>query len=143
MGEATYGRIRRPVRLVACAALLGTTWLIAAAWLIPWPHPVGRGRSECFATPPWDWAHDIFAYMWARRLEVRWRDAQPRTQADLERHLKLYTMREIEPAESCWGSRSVLAPGERMVQYLLLWHAPLDVVYDGQGGIRTIFTSYE
>jgi hypothetical protein len=37
----------------------------------------------------------------------------------------------------------MLAPGERMVQYLLLWHAPLDVVYDRQDGIRMIFTSYE
>jgi hypothetical protein len=31
----------------------------------------------------------------------------------------------------------------RMVQYSLLWHAPLDVVYDAEDRIQAIYTSYE
>jgi hypothetical protein len=57
--------------------------------------------------------------------------------------LSLYSMRQIQPAESCWGSRRQLASGETMIQYLILWHAPLDVVYDQGNRIQMIYTSYE
>jgi hypothetical protein len=116
--------------------------LFALVIVVPWPHP-GRRSSDPCELPPWELFHGILAYLHAGRLESRWHAASPQTRAELERHLSLYSTRTITPAESCWGKHRALAHGETMIQYELLWHAPLDVVYDASGGIQAIFTSYE
>ncbi len=88
-------------------------------------------------------ASGIPGYLWAVYLESKWVPAKPRTRAELEQHLLLYSVRSIPPSESPWGRTYKLKPNEFMVQYLLLWSAPLDVVYDDGGQIQRIFTSYE
>ena len=82
-------------------------------------------------------------YMWASRLEARWHPANPKTKVELESFLSLYSQRDIQPSESGWGSNHELQSGERMTQYLLLWSAPLDVVYASNDTIVAIYTSYE
>ena len=85
------------------------------------------------------------AYLYALHLESKWRQAAPKTQADLENQLHGYSSREIQPKDSIWGSGHELQPGERMMQYRILWNknCPLDVVYDPDGQVRAIYTSYE
>ena len=83
------------------------------------------------------------SYGWALHLESKWRSAETKTRADLEACLSLYSHHEIEPSESGWGSTHELKNGEKMVQYLLLWSAPLDVVYDADDRVVAIYTSYE
>jgi hypothetical protein len=82
-------------------------------------------------------------YMWASHLESRWHPTNPKTKTELESFLSLYSQRDIQPSESGWGSNHQLQPGERMTQYLLLWNAPLDVVYTSNDTIVAIYTSYE
>jgi len=82
-------------------------------------------------------------YAWACSLERRWRPANPKTKAELESYLSLYTQKDIQPAQSEWGNQYQLQPGERMTRYLLLGNAPLDVVYSSSNTIAAIFTSYE
>lgn len=82
-------------------------------------------------------------YMWARHLEARWHPANPKTKVELESFLSLYSKRDIQPSESGWGRHHQLQPGERMTQYLLLWKAPLDVVYTSSNTIVVTYTSYE
>ena len=82
-------------------------------------------------------------YMWARHLEARWQPADPKTKVELESFLSLYSQREIQPSESGWGGHHQLQSGERMTQYLLLWNAPLEVVYTSSNTIVEIYTSYE
>jgi hypothetical protein len=135
------GTHRQKPRLRAVAVIAA---LVGTALVVPWPHPRGQlSGTECARTPFWEWAHEGVAYMWASRLQSTWREANPQTRLALEGHLSLYSMHPIVPSQSCWGSRWTLAPHETMVQYLILWHAPLDVVYDKQDRIRIIFTSYE
>ena len=85
------------------------------------------------------------AYIYAGYLESKWVPADPKTKEDLEKHLRLYYTRTIDPKESMWGKRYLLSDGERMIQYCILWHrqCPLDVVYDNDDNIVRIFTSYE
>lgn len=83
------------------------------------------------------------AYLWAAHLESKWAPAEPKNRAELEGFLSLYSQREIQPAQSGWGSDHELQPGERMVQYRLLYRAPLDVVYTTNDTIAAIYTSYE
>jgi hypothetical protein len=111
------------------------------AGVLPWPHP-GRRTGAC-TTPLWEIGHDFISYMYALQLETEWHRAQPRTKSELEQHLRLYATKPIVPAESCWGRWHALRPGDSMLQYQILWHAPLDVVYDSTGRIVVIFTSYE
>ncbi|MDB6068565.1 MAG: hypothetical protein JWR26_4773 [Pedosphaera sp.] len=82
-------------------------------------------------------------YWWALHLETKIAAANPTTQAQLEAFLSLYTQREIQPSQSDWGHDYQLQPGERMTQYLLLYRAPLDVVYTSSNTIVAIFRSYE
>jgi len=82
-------------------------------------------------------------YLWARHLEARWQPADPKTKVELESFLSLYSQRDIQPSESDWGSHHQLKSGERMTQYLLLWNAPLEVVYTSSNTIVEIHTSYE
>jgi len=85
----------------------------------------------------------IGSYLWALHLESRWYPANPKTQTELESYLSLYSVHDIQPAESEWGLDHKLQPGERMTRYLLLWAAPLDVVYTTNNAVVTIYTSYE
>jgi len=82
-------------------------------------------------------------YVWASHLESKWHPANPKTRVELESFLSLYTKREIQPSQSDWGRSYKLQPGEHMIQYLLLWSAPLDVVYTSNDTIIAIYTSYE
>jgi hypothetical protein len=84
-----------------------------------------------------------FAYIYAIYLESKWAPAHPKTRVGLEKYLHLYSVRTIQPSQSQWGNHYNLADNERMVQYLILWSAPLDVVYDRNDNIVQIFTSYE
>ncbi len=82
-------------------------------------------------------------YFWALHLESKWFPANPKTKVELESYLSLYSKREIQPSESGWGSNHHLQAGERMTQYLLLWSAPLDVVYTSDDRVVAVYTSYE
>jgi hypothetical protein len=82
-------------------------------------------------------------YAWALHLESKWTQAQPSTKAQLESLLSLYSQHDIQPTQSLWGHDHELHSGERMVQYLLLWREPLDVVYSTNDRIVAIYTSYE
>ena len=84
-----------------------------------------------------------FSYGFALRLESSWEPADPRTRTELESHLYYYSNRPIDPSRSMWGHGARLEPGQRMVQYLLLWSAPLDVIYDADDRVVRIWTSYE
>ena len=83
------------------------------------------------------------SYFYASYLENQWRSADPKVKSDLEKYLHFYSERIIEPKSSMWGRNYVLAENEKMVQYLILWSQPLDVVYDDRDNIKMIFTSYE
>ncbi len=83
------------------------------------------------------------AYIYAVHLEDKWEKANPKTKPELEKFLDHYSTHIIEPSESLWGSGYELRKNERMVQYLILWSMPLDVVYDNEDNIKAIYTSYE
>jgi hypothetical protein len=85
----------------------------------------------------------IAPYPWAAYLETKWQPAHPKTRTELESFLSLYSQHPIQPSQSDWGHDYRLQPGERMIQYLLLWNAPLDVVYTTNDTIVVIYTSYE
>ncbi len=85
----------------------------------------------------------VTPYFYACHLENKWSKAQPTTRAELEKYLHLYSIRQISPSESNWGKDYKLGEGEKMVQYLILWNAPLDVVYNRGNHIMAIYTSYE
>jgi hypothetical protein len=114
--------------------------VLVLACVLPWPHP---GRTFTCTPPLWELGHGFIAYISALRLETAWHRARPRTRAELEQHLHLYSTKSILPADSCWGKGHALRPGDTMIQYQILWHAPLDVVYDSSGRIVVFFTSYE
>jgi hypothetical protein len=83
------------------------------------------------------------SYGWALYLESRWSPAHPKSRTEMESYLSLYSTREIQPAESPWGRDHVLRAGDKMIQYMILWGAPLDVVYDRDEKVVAIYTSYE
>lgn len=126
--------------MISRRAKIAVLGIILLAGVLPWPHP---GHHSHCDSPPWEFAHGIIAYIYALKLESAWRAARPRTRLELERHLHLYSTRTIVPAESCWARNYKLKAGESMLQYEILWHAPLDVVYDQTGRIVMIITSYE
>ena len=82
-------------------------------------------------------------YFYARHLERQWKPAHPATKAEFERYLHFYFEDVVDRRTSPWGWDYVPKENERMVQYLLLWSAPLDVVYDDEDRIVRIYTSYE
>jgi hypothetical protein len=88
-------------------------------------------------------ASGFLAYLYAVYLEDQWMLAKPKTKAELEVFLHCYSTQVIQPSESLWGNGYKLRKNERMVQYLILWNAPLDVVYDSENNIKAIYTSYE
>jgi hypothetical protein len=85
----------------------------------------------------------IAPYFWAVHLESQWQPANPKSKAELESYLSLYSQHDIQPQQSEWGRNYQLQPGERMIQYRLLYKAPLDVVYAKNDQIVRIYTSYE
>ena len=76
-------------------------------------------------------------------LEPKWEKAMPHTEIELERTLSFYSKHKIEPEESLWGNKYEMKEGESMVQYLILWRTPLDIVYDKDKNIVRFFRSYE
>lgn len=86
---------------------------------------------------------DGTSYMFACLLESRWSEADPKTKIEMESYLHLYTTKQIHPTNSGWGSHYELKNGERMIQYMILFRSPLDVVYDSNDFVKAIFTSYE
>lgn len=82
-------------------------------------------------------------YLWALHLEAKWQPAKPTSKVQLESYLSLYSQREIQTSQSMWGRDYQLQAGERMIQYRLLYSAPLDVVYTTNDTIVAIYTSYE
>src|SRR5512133_2477335 len=42
-------------------------------------------------------------YVWALHLESKWHPANPKTKAELESFLSLYSQRDIQPSQSDWG----------------------------------------
>lgn len=91
----------------------------------------------------WSISSGTLAYLYALHLESQWNPAGPQAKKELEKYLSLYSTREIKPVESMWGKYYKLKHDERMIQYLILWDAPLDVVYDDGDNIKALFTSYE
>jgi hypothetical protein len=116
---AAFKLRRKWVRI--SAAIVGTIFLVAFAFA----------------------AISFAPYVWASHLEAKWQPANPKTKAELESYLSLYTKRDIQPSQSEWGNQYQLQPGEQMTQYLLLWNAPLDVVYTSNNTVVAIYTSYE
>ena len=86
---------------------------------------------------------DLTAYAYACHLESNWSKANSKTKVELEKYLNLYSEKVIDQKTSMWGHDHKMAANERMVQYLILWLAPLDVVYDDRDNVKTIYTSYE
>ena len=86
---------------------------------------------------------DAAAYMYALSIEDDFMKSE--TQADLERIVVPCSAapKQIPPSASAWGGNYVLKDGERMVQYMIKDHAPLEVVYDHQNRVQAVFTSYE
>lgn len=82
-------------------------------------------------------------YLWACYLESQWKSANPQTREEMESHLSLYKAKEILPTESSWGKYHTLRDGDKMIQYMILWSAPLDVVYDQENKLIAAYTSYE
>ena len=85
------------------------------------------------------------SYGWALHLESKWIVANPKTRADLESCLSLYSRHKIQPTQSGWVRGYQLQPGEQMVEYWLLYNAgtPLNVVYSTNDTIVKMYPSYE
>ena len=86
---------------------------------------------------------DAAAYMYALSIEDDFMGSE--TQAELERIVGPVsaTPKQVQPPASAWGGSYIIKDGERMVQYMIKDHAPLEVVYDRQNRVRAVFTSYE
>jgi len=134
-----------PILLVFVAPLLLGGLLVLAAFRLrrKWARVVSAVFGALFLVA-FGFAVVSFApYVWASHLESRWHPANPKTKAELESYLSLYSQHNIQPSQSDWGRSHQLQPGERMTQYLLLWSAPLDVVYSSNDVVVAIYTSYE
>ena len=82
------------------------------------------------------------SYLYCLSREDSWQKAT--TESDMEsRLLAFYTKSSITPGESSWGRNHVLASGQRMTRYMIFSKEPLDVVYNGDGSVDAIYTSYE
>ncbi|MEO5715363.1 MAG: hypothetical protein ABIT37_17930 [Luteolibacter sp.] len=86
---------------------------------------------------------NVVPYFWAGHLEAKWTAAHPKTRVEMESYLSLCTMREIQPAQSGWGRNHPMQDGDKMIQYLLFWTQPLEVVYDKNDRMIASYTSYE
>ena len=134
-----------PIIIVFVAPLALGTALIFAAFRLrkTWTRRTA-GTSGLLLMLAFFAAVTCFApYLWALHLESKWSPTNPKTKMELESFLALYSRRDIQPSQSDWGHSYQLQPRERMTQYLLLWSAPLDVVYTSNDTIVAIYTSYE
>ena len=91
----------------------------------------------------WLFKTDSGHYAFCLMNETRWMKAQ--TQTELEGMIWSYNSTPISPSQSSWGNSYSLKEDERMIQYHILkdTNCPLDVVYNGNGQIQALFTSYE
>ncbi len=81
-------------------------------------------------------------YLYCLSRDGSWQKAT--TESDMDsRLLAFYTKSLITPRESSWGRSHVLASGQRMTRYMIFSKEPLDVVYNGDGSVDAIYTSYE
>lgn len=81
-------------------------------------------------------------YFYCLARESSWLAAKDEN--DLDRRMgAFFTKHVISPSESSWGRWHDLPPGERMVRYLVLGVEPLDVVFDIDAQVVSIYTSYE
>ena len=81
-------------------------------------------------------------YVYCLSQEATWLAAE--TQAELEASIGVpYTRAVVDPSASEWGSGRVLAPGEQMVQLRVLGIEPMEAVYDADGRVTSLYTSYE
>jgi len=69
--------------------------------------------------------------------------SQVKSKADVERILFLYSVKPIDIKESLWGNTYKIGQGESCCQYRILGREPIDVVFDAQGQVKHIFSSYE
>ncbi len=82
------------------------------------------------------------SYLYCLSREHSWLKAT--NEKDLEGRLfVLYSKSSITPEQSSWGRDHVLTEGQRMTRYLIFGKEPLDIVYNADGAIDEIFTSYE
>lgn len=84
-----------------------------------------------------------FSWMYASYLESKWQRTNPQTRTDLEKILHLYSVTSVDPSESEWGARPQPKKNEHILKYLILWDAPVYVVYDQEDAIVRIFPSYD
>ena len=100
---------------------------------------VGISVALCLWLFKTDSGHYVFCLM----NDTRWMKAQ--TQNELEGMIWSYNSIPISPSRSLWGNSYSLKEDERMIQYHILkdTNCPLDVVYNSEGQIQSLFTSYE
>jgi hypothetical protein len=65
------------------------------------------------------------------------------TKTEVERVLFLYSKHQIDIKKSLWANNYKLANGEVCYQYLILGREPIDIVFDSDGNVMTIASSYE
>jgi uncharacterized membrane protein len=132
-----------PLVFVLPAVLAVVCLLVASGLQREWARLTARGVGSLLILGVILLAGELCSYYWALHLESKWSAAKPTTRVQLESFLSLYSQREIQPSQSDWGRDYQLKPGERMIQYMLLYRAPLDVVYTTNDTIAAIYTSYE
>ena len=103
-------------------------WVIGVVSLIVLP------ITMLFFTP--------LSYLYCCMRENAWLSAQDQKQLE-SRIVAPHEQAEISPSQSSWGRDHQMKSGQRMVQYLIFGKEPLDVVYNSDDSIDTIFTSYE
>jgi len=124
--------------------MLGTAALLLAKWFrMKWARVAMRIFGSALIITFLAAVVEMGPYFWALHLESKWSPAHPTNRAQLESYLSLYSQREIATPQSLWGHNYQLQAGERMIQYRLLYRAPLDVVYTTNDTIVAIYTSYE
>jgi hypothetical protein len=82
------------------------------------------------------------SYLYCLSRENSWLKATDEKELE-HRLIAFYSKSAITPEKSSWGRDHVLRDGQRMTQYLIFGKEPLDVVYNADGTVDTIYTSYE
>ncbi len=68
---------------------------------------------------------------------------KPTSKSDVEGLLFLCLAQKVDVTNSLWSKSLALEPGEVCWQYKVLWHEPIDVVYDSEGKVKYILPSFE
>jgi hypothetical protein len=76
------------------------------------------------------------------QYEMLWPNQQL-NKYDVEKKLFFYTAKEIPITDSSWGKTYKMKQGESCWQYNILWTEPIDIVYDENQKVVTIFASFE